>query len=163
MDFCRYLLDFLSISSLFYERTIRFFGPCILNFALMMPDGAKLFPGLPPGARLGGANLFHPPLESIRSAMVAQFEVAMNPMSAARLQDYLEANNDRNRPIKWQRPIIGVQVVYAGASGRRRETFELRAHKVNVLVRGLKRERRDDPTVLRNQPLLGGRFRIRPL
>ena len=91
MDFCRYLLEFLSISSLFYERTIRFFGPCVLNFALMIPEGAKLFPGLPPGARLGGANLFHPPLESIKSAMVAQFEVAMHPMSSARLQDYLEA------------------------------------------------------------------------
>jgi hypothetical protein len=92
MDFCRYLLEFLSVSSLFYERKIQFFGPCVLHVAVTTPDGIKLFPGFPtPSARVAGANLFHPPLGTIKASIVTEIEVAMHPISGDHLQDYLEA------------------------------------------------------------------------
>ena len=38
MDCSRTLLDFLSVCSLFYERTIRFYGSCLLNINLLIPE-----------------------------------------------------------------------------------------------------------------------------
>jgi schlafen family protein len=91
-DFCHYLLNFLSISSLFYERTIQFFGPCVLHVALTIAQGVNLFGGFPTSSqRIAGTKLFHPPLETIRAGAATEIEVAMSPISGDRLQDYLEA------------------------------------------------------------------------
>jgi len=91
-DFCRCLLEFLSVSSLFYERIVRFHGSCVLHVGLQVPGGAKLFPGFPtPAAHLEGSQLFDPPLDAITGSLAAQIEVAMHPISTSRMQDYLEA------------------------------------------------------------------------
>ena len=91
-DFCRYLLNFLSIASLFYERTMRFSGSSALSVALLIPDGAKLFPGIPTADhQFPGAALFHPPIDSIRPGVIVEIEVAMHPTLPSRLHDYLEA------------------------------------------------------------------------
>jgi len=92
MDFCRCLLDFLSISSLFHERTIQFFGPYVLHVALIIAESFNLFGGFPtPKQHIAGTMLFHPPLEAIKSGVTTEIEVAMSPISGDRLQDYLEA------------------------------------------------------------------------
>ena len=91
-DFSHYLLNFLSISSLFYERTIQFFGPCMLHVALTIAQGVNLFGGFPTSSqRIAGTKLFHPPLETIRAGAATEIEVAMSPISGDPLQDYLEA------------------------------------------------------------------------
>ncbi len=92
MHFCRHLLDFLSVSSLFCERTIQFFGPYVLHVALVIAESFNLFGGLPTRSQdIEGTRLFHPPLEVIRLGIATEIEVAMSPISGARLQDYLEA------------------------------------------------------------------------
>jgi hypothetical protein len=91
-DFCRCLVEFLSISSLFYERIVRFHGSCVLYVSLEVRGGAKLFPGFPTSAsHLQGAQLFAPPLDAITGSLETQIEVAMHPISTSRMHDYLEA------------------------------------------------------------------------
>jgi hypothetical protein len=91
MDFCRQLLDFLSVSALFYERTSRFYGSCVLDVNVVIPE-AKLFPGFPsPSAHNEGADLFTPPLNLIRVNAGTQIEFALFPVSHNHLQDCLEA------------------------------------------------------------------------
>lgn len=92
MHFCRYLLEFLSVSSVFYERTIQFFGPYVLHVALAVVESFNLFGGLPARIQdIEGTKLFHPPLEIIRLGVTTEIEVSMSPISGDRLQDYLEA------------------------------------------------------------------------
>lgn len=92
--FCKYLLDFLCISSLFYERAARFYGPLELHVTLSIPGGggADIFDGLPShlSNRVGGAYLFDPPLNHISLRMQTDLEVCMQPTLASRLQEYLE-------------------------------------------------------------------------
>ncbi|HYW38673.1 MAG TPA: hypothetical protein VE957_11205 [Terriglobales bacterium] len=86
--FCKYLLDFLCVSSLFYERSARFYGPLQLCGTM---SGAYLFDGMPQGQhRLGGAYLFEPPLAHISQNSRSELEVSMHPTLANRLQEYLD-------------------------------------------------------------------------
>ncbi len=93
MDFCRTLMDFICISSLFYERALRFYGSCVL--AVSMTSGVVSlfdgFPGFGPNDHLKGTDLFYPPLKVMNVSGAAQIELAIAPMSANRLQDHLEA------------------------------------------------------------------------
>ncbi len=90
--FCRYLLDFLCVSSLFYERAARFYGPLQLHVSLSIPGGADIFDGLPNhlSNRVGGAYLFDPPLDHVSQQVHTGLEVSMQPTLASRLQEYLE-------------------------------------------------------------------------
>ncbi len=89
--FCRQLLEFLSVSALFYEKASRFYGTCILDVNVQIPE-AKLVPGLPTSTSpLQGADLFSPPLNLIRANGGTQVEVALSPMASDHLQDYVEA------------------------------------------------------------------------
>jgi hypothetical protein len=91
IDFCQFLLQFLTVASLFYETMMRFYGSYELSVETVISQ-AKLFPGSPAlKNRLAGAELFEPPLETIRASTVVQIEVALHPISRSRLQDYLEA------------------------------------------------------------------------
>lgn len=89
--FCKYLLDFLIISSLFYERAVRFYGPLRLHVTTLIPDGADLFDGaVDRGDRVGGAFLFEPPLNHISQTARTELEISMHPILASRLIEYLE-------------------------------------------------------------------------
>jgi hypothetical protein len=91
-DFCKYLLDFLCVSSLFYERAARFYGPLQLHVTLSIPGGVDIFDGLPNrlSNRVGGAYLFDPPLTHVSQHVQTGLEVSMQPTLASRLQQYLE-------------------------------------------------------------------------
>jgi len=95
VDFCRYLVEFLCISPLFYERKIRFYGSCVLEVNLVTPPaGAYLFDGFPSRngqEYLKGAELFDPPLRVMNFNGGTQIEVPMFPMTSDRRQDCLEA------------------------------------------------------------------------
>jgi hypothetical protein len=90
--FCRYLLDFLSVASLFYERAARFYGPLQLYITTTITGGADIFDGLPNDRsnRVGGAYLFDPPLNHVSQHMQTGLEVSMHPVLANRLLEYLE-------------------------------------------------------------------------
>lgn len=88
--FCKYLLDFLCVSSLFYEKAARFYGP--LQLHVTMTGGADIFDGLPNhlSNRVGGAYLFDPPLNRISGHVQTGLEVSMHPTLTDRLREYLE-------------------------------------------------------------------------
>jgi hypothetical protein len=89
--FCGYLSEFLSISSLFYERTVRFYGPLHLYVTMTIPGGADIFDGMPNRPnRVGGAYLFDPPLNHVSQHVQTELEVSMQPPLSSRLQEYLE-------------------------------------------------------------------------
>lgn len=91
LHFCVFLLDFLSISSLFYERAVRYYGSLKLEVMLSIPGGASLFDGLPePPNFIGGAYLFDPPLNRVTQNMRSEIEVSLHPPLADRLEEYLE-------------------------------------------------------------------------
>jgi hypothetical protein len=93
--FCRHLLYFLGVSLLFYERAMKFYGPCLLHVNLTTVAEAKLFAGNPSDTRgqsLGGSDLFDPPLEKMPGLnMGTQIEIALQPPMADRLQNYVES------------------------------------------------------------------------
>jgi hypothetical protein len=90
-DFCRSLLDFLSISVLFFERAVRFYGPLSLHSIVSITVGADLFDGpLGLANRTGGAYLFEPPLQRIFRFSQTQLEVSAHPILPGRMQEYLE-------------------------------------------------------------------------
>jgi hypothetical protein len=90
--FCTYLLQFLSISSLFYERVARFYGPLLLHATLSISGVAYLFDGPPQGAHpTRGAYLFEPPLDHISQHVQTELEVSLHPALPGRLLDYIEA------------------------------------------------------------------------
>ncbi|MFZ0817667.1 MAG: hypothetical protein WAM78_19240 [Candidatus Sulfotelmatobacter sp.] len=90
--FCKYLLDFLCVSSLFYEKAVRFYGSFQLYVTMTITGGADIFDGLPNhlSDRVGGAYLFDPPLNHISQHVQTGLEVSMHPTLAGRLQEYLE-------------------------------------------------------------------------
>jgi hypothetical protein len=90
-DFCTFLLDFLSISSLFYERALRFYGSLQVVVTLSIPGGADLFDGIPEDRhRLGGAHLFDPPLNHIMQNVRTEVDVSLHPPLAGRIEECLE-------------------------------------------------------------------------
>jgi hypothetical protein len=91
--FCKYLLDFLCVSSLFYEKAARFYGPLQLHVTMTITGGADIFDDLPNhlSNRVGGAYLFDPPLSNVSQHVQTGLEVSMHPTLAVRLQEYLEA------------------------------------------------------------------------
>lgn len=90
--FCKYLLDFLSIASLFYQRAAHFYGPLQLWVTMSIAGGADLFDGpLQHSQVLGGAYLFEPPLNRISRDVRTEIEVSMHPLLASRMHEYLEA------------------------------------------------------------------------
>ena len=90
--FCKYLLDFLCVSSLFYEKAARFYGPLQLHVTTTITGGADIFDALPNhlSDRVGGAYLFDPPLSHVSQHVQTELEVSMHPTLASRLQEYLE-------------------------------------------------------------------------
>jgi hypothetical protein len=90
--FCKYLLDFLCVSSLFYEKAARFYGPLQLHVTTTITGGADIFDGLPNHVsnRAGGAYLFDPPLNHVSQHVQTRLEVSMHPTLTMRLQEYLE-------------------------------------------------------------------------
>jgi hypothetical protein len=90
-DFCNSLLHFVCISSLFYERMIRFYGSAVLEVNIVT-GVTSLYAGFPtPNEHLKGSDLFRPPLRFINLNGGTQIELAMYPLSTARLLDCLEA------------------------------------------------------------------------
>jgi hypothetical protein len=90
--FCKYLLDFLCVSSLFYERAARFYGPLQLHVTMTITGGADILDSLPSHVsnRVGGAYLFDPPLNHVSQQVQTGLEVSLHPTLASRLQEYLE-------------------------------------------------------------------------
>jgi hypothetical protein len=88
--FCKQLLDFLSISSLFHERALRFYGAVRLSVRMLLPGGASIFDGLPGRTESGGAYLFEPPLNHIAGYAEAEMEIDMHPALPNRLSEMLE-------------------------------------------------------------------------
>jgi hypothetical protein len=90
--FCGYLLEFLSISSIFYERAARFYGPYRLQVTMSISCGADIFDAPPQrGNRIaGGAYLFEPPLNHISRHVQTELEASMHPALASRLLEYIE-------------------------------------------------------------------------
>jgi hypothetical protein len=91
VDFCRQFLDFIGVSALFYERASRYYGPCVLDVNVVIPE-AKLFPGFPTANdQIQGDDLFTPPLNVIRVNAGTQIDFSLFPISPDHLRDYLEA------------------------------------------------------------------------
>ncbi len=90
-DFCTFLLDFLGIATLFYERALRFFGSLQGVVTLSVPGGASLFDGIFGDQNmLGGAHLFDPPLSRITQDVRTEIDVSLHPLLASRLEECLE-------------------------------------------------------------------------
>jgi len=89
--FCKYLLDFLCIASLFYQRSARFYGALQLYVTMSIAGGADIFDGPPGQQRLGGAYLFDPPLNHIFRDVRTEIEVSMHPLLTSRMHEYLKA------------------------------------------------------------------------
>lgn len=91
--FCRQLLNFHGVSLLFYERAMKFYGPCLLHVNLTTANETALFEGVPDGRgqRLEGSGLFDPPLLSIGGLNAGtQIEINLEPLTPDRLLEYLE-------------------------------------------------------------------------
>ena len=82
MEYCRFLVEFLCVGSLFYQRAVRFYGSCVLEVNLNTT---------PAGVKLSHKGIFHPPLEVLAVNGGTEIEVAMSPITHDRLQDCVEA------------------------------------------------------------------------
>jgi hypothetical protein len=86
---CWDLIAFLCVGALFYERA-HYFGGCLLNVALLIPD-AQLFPGVPARDQQNqGSGLFEPHLERIQANGSTQITLSPHPITAERLRATLE-------------------------------------------------------------------------
>ena len=90
-DFCRFLLNLIGISSLFYERAFRFYGQLAVHASLAVKDGVGIFDGpLGSAQRLGGAYLFDPPLNRISRDAQVGVEISTHPITKDRVYQCLE-------------------------------------------------------------------------
>jgi len=89
VHFCWDLVAFLCAGALFYERA-HYYGSCLLNAALVIPDG-QLYPGMPSRNQQNqGSALFEPQLDRIQANGTTQITVLPHRITAGRLQTALE-------------------------------------------------------------------------
>jgi hypothetical protein len=91
-DFCKFVLQLLNVTTLFYERAARFYGPLQVLVEMSVPAGATLFDALPDrSGQVSPAHLFDPPLRRVSNQVRGQLEISMHPPLSDRLQTFLEA------------------------------------------------------------------------